>query len=618
MPRISIKVVGAQGQGVNSVGEMCAKGLKRAGYCVFGLREYMSVIKNGHSSYQLDISAEKIRSAQEKVELLVCFNHHGLKKNLRDLKSGGILLHQTLQWKFNDEDQEFINKNGISVLYLPTEDVLKKLQAKPVLSNVLITSVVWSLLGRSSDELKELVREQFGHKPDLLELNYVCINEGVKFFKGEKGKEKEENIKLPEPTDEWKEQLLITGSQAMGLGTIHAGCRAFFAYPMTPASPLLTFIADMQSESKMLVKQAEDEITAAQMMVGAMHMGTRAATATSGGGYDLMTETISLCGVSETPAVFVLAQRPGPGTGLPTWSAQGDLFMAVNAGHGEFPRLVMSVSDAEDCFVLMMEAFNYAEEFQIPVTVLTEKHIAESLFTVEQTDVERLTSNVSRGKLIADKKGLSMLKSGDRYAPEAPDGISARWLPGSDAPTYCAQSYEHTADGSFDESGENAKAQMEKRMKKIDALMKVLPDPELYMISDENAELRIKPTSPRIRGPGNSELDILVVSWGSNKNAILDSMQKEIFTTQEHASLHASNKKSSIAYLHYAYLWPLRTEKLQELFAKANKTILVEGNEQGQLGMLIRQECGLEFDQKLLKYDGRTFSLEEILSSLIS
>ncbi|MBU2213706.1 2-oxoacid:acceptor oxidoreductase family protein, partial [Patescibacteria group bacterium] len=166
MPRISIKVVGAQGQGVNSVGEMCAKGLKRAGYCVFGLREYMSVIKNGHSSYQLDISDEKIRSAQEKVELLVCFNHHGLKKNLRDLKSGGILLYQTPQWKFSDEDQEFIDENTISVLYLPTEDVLKKLGAKPVLGNVLITSVVWSLFGRSVDELKELVREQFGHKPD--------------------------------------------------------------------------------------------------------------------------------------------------------------------------------------------------------------------------------------------------------------------------------------------------------------------------------------------------------------------------------------------------------------------------------------------------------------------
>ncbi|MBU0766786.1 2-oxoacid:acceptor oxidoreductase family protein [Patescibacteria group bacterium] len=634
MSRVSLKIVGAQGQGVNSVGEMCAKGLKRAGYCVFGLREYMSVIKNGHSSYQLDISNEKIRSAQKKVELLVCFNHHGIKKNLHDLKAEGILLHQTLQWKFSEEDQKFIDENNISVLYLPTEDVLKKLNAKPVLGNVLIASVVWSLFGRSADELKELVREQFGHKPELLELNYVCIGEGASFLESDqpsprlrparKGKGKGEKICLPESSEKWKEQLLITGSQAMGLGTIHAGCRAFFGYPMTPASPLLTFIADMQSESKMLVKQAEDEITAAQMMVGAMHMGTRAATATSGGGYDLMTETISMCGVSETPAVFILAQRPGPGTGLPTWSAQGDLLMAVSAGHGEFPRLVMSVSDAGDSFSVMMDAFNYAEEFQIPVTVLTEKHIAESLFTVEQSTFNNQQSTINRGKLILDKKGLSMLKSGDRYASEAPDGISARWLPGSEAPTYCAQSYEHSADGSFDESGENAKAQMEKRMMKMAALRKVIPEPELLT----NSELRIKPTSPRLRGPGNSELkeelDVLIVSWGSNKNAILDFIQKEIFITQEQApvlsevegSSPASHKNTRVGYLHYTYLWPLRTEKLLELSSKAKKTILIEGNEQGQLGMLIRQECGLEFDQRILKYDGRAFNVDELFNLL--
>jgi 2-oxoglutarate ferredoxin oxidoreductase subunit alpha len=287
MSRISIKIVGAQGQGVNSVGEMCAKGLKRAGYCVFGEREYMSVIMNGHSSYQLEISNEKVRSTQEKVDVLVTFNHHGIKKDLKDIKENGILIHQTPQWKFGEEDQKFIDVNSIKVIYLPTEDILKKLNAKPVLGNVLITSVVWSLIERSSDELKEMVRERFGHKKDLLALNYLCIDEGVKFSGS--GSEK---VCLPEPDEKWKSQLLITGSQAMGLGAIHAGCRALFGYPMTPASPLLTFLAEIQGESKMLVKQAEDEITAVQMMVGAMHAGTRAMTATSGGGYDLMTETI--------------------------------------------------------------------------------------------------------------------------------------------------------------------------------------------------------------------------------------------------------------------------------------------------------------------------------------
>jgi len=581
MSRVSIKIVGAQGQGVNSVGEMCAKGLKRAGYCVFGEREYMSVIKNGHSSYQLDISNSHIRSAQEKVDILVTFNHHGIKRNLKDLKEGGILIHQTPQWKFEEEP-------NCKIIYLPTEEILKKLNAKPVLGNVLITSVVWSLLGRSADELKEMVKEKFGHKKDLLALNLMCIDEGSEFLKVKSEELKVKSVSLPEPDDRWKSQLLITGSQAMGLGAIRAGCRALFGYPMTPASPLLTFLADVQSESKMLVKQAEDEITAVQMMVGAMHAGTRAMTATSGGGYDLMTETISLCGISETPAVIVLAQRPGPGTGLPTWTAQGDLLMAVSAGHGEFPRLVMSVSDAEGSFSLMMDAFNYAEEFQIPVTVLTEKQIAESLFTTEVTG-NRL--EVRRGRLV-EGDGLKLLRATDRYDPDAPDGVSARWIPGSDAPTYCAQSYEHSPDGSFDESAENTVAQTKKRMNKMKALKKALPGPEVYRM--ESGKLKVESDFA-------GDCDVLVVSWGSNKNPILDAIE----------AIKAIEERS-VCYLHYTYLWPLKTEKLKELAAKAKKTILVEGNVQGQLGMLIKQECGLEFDERQLKIDGRAVAHDPI------
>ena len=570
---------------------MVGKGLKRAGYCVFGLREYMSVIKNGHSSYQLDISDDEVRSSQEKADAVVTFNHHGILKNLRDLKSGGILLHQTPQWKFGEDDRKFINENEIKVIYLPTEVILKKLDAAPVLGNVLITSVVWSMLGRPLDELKELVREQFGHKKNLLELNFKCIEEGAMF--------KNDNaagisITLPPVNDKWKDNLFISGSQAMGLGVINAGCRAFFSYPMTPASPVMSFIADMQGESKMLVKQAEDEITAAQMMVGAMHMGTRAATATSGGGYDLMTETISMCGVSETPAVFILAQRPGPGTGLPTWSAQGDLLMAASAGHGEFPRLVMSVSDAEDSFSLMMDAFNYAEEYQMPVTVLTEKHIAESLFTTDKSLVTRHSSLVKRGKLVIDEEGLNALKSTDRYSPSVSDGISARWLPGSEAPTYCAQSYEHSADGSFDESSENTVAQVNKRIRKMEALKRTLSDAELY--SGIGIHLR----------PESDSFDILIVSWGSNKNPILDAI----------TAAEVDEPLLRIGYLHYTYLWPLKTAKLMELSKKAKRIILIEGNRQGQLGMLIKQECGFEFDDRILKYDGRVFSSDELASAI--
>jgi len=580
MSRISFKVTGAQGQGINSVGEMCAKGLKRAGYCVFGYREYMSLIKGGHSSYQLDISNEKIQSTETKVDILVCFNHHGLKKDIEDVKEGGVILHQTPQWKFASEDQKIIDDRNITVKYLPTENILKELKARPILGNVLITSVVWGLLGRNHDSLKDLVREQFGHKGEnIVKKNFECIDAGAAYTEEEAADLK---LTLPDPNNQWSDHMLLTGSQAMGLGTIHAGCRMYVSYPMTPSSPLLTYLADMQNKTGMVVKQAEDEITAANEMTGAMMMGCRAATGTSGGGFDLMTETVSLNGVAENPSVFILAQRPGPATGLPTWTAQGDLLLAVGSAHGEFARLVVGVSDAEDCFSLMPEAFNYADEFQTPVIVMTDKQVAEALWTQPQYDQSK--SEIRRGKLVTETAELKKLKGEDRYDPNAKDGVSPRWLPGAEAETFCTQGYEHGRDGSFDETSENTIEQVDKRMKKMEALKNRIPEPELF--GDQNPET-------------------LIVSWGSNKGVILDSIKGN------------GKGEKGIGYLHYKYLWPMKTEKLKELSAKAKKTILVECNQQGQLGMIIKMDSGLDFNQRILKYDGRPFFVDE-LSSLLS
>lgn len=581
MSRIALKIVGAQGQGVNSVGEMCAKGLKRGGYCVFGYREYMSLIKGGHSSYQLDISPQPVRSSTTAVDIVVTFNHHGIEKNLRDLKPGGILLHQTPQWKFrNAEDQAFAKAHGIRLIELPTDVILKKLKAKPILGNVLISSVVWSLLGQPKEQLRALVQEQFGHKKDLLALNFACIDEG---FAARDVIAKDITIPLPEPDARWKDHLLLTGCQAVGLGIVHAGCRFYAGYPMTPSSPILTYIADKQNTTKMVVKQAEDEITAAEMMVGAMHMGTRAVTATSGGGFDLMTETLSLTGITETPAVFILAQRPGPGTALPTWTAQGDLLLAIGAGHGEFARLVLAASDTQDAFDLLPEAFNYAEEYQIPVIIMTDKHLGEALFT--QSAYNQNTATLKRGKLVTDPKELTTLQSADRYDPAAQDGVSKRWLPGSEAAVFCAQGDEHAPDGSVSEDAENARQQMDKRLKKMTALKKALPDP-VYT------------------GPAQPET--LLVSWGSNRGSILDALESDAL------------KKESVGYLHYQYLWPLKTERFASLAQSAKRTVIIECNHGAQLAGLLKQVSGREVEKRILKFDGRPFFFEELRDGILS
>lgn len=585
--RLSLKIVGASGQGINSIGEILAKGLKRSGYCVFGYREYPSLIKGGHASYQLDFSPTSITSSERTVDLVLTLNHHGLEENLTDLKPAGILVHSVSDWQWSVRAEKYIEEMGIAVVYIPVDDVLARLKAKPILSNVILSSFVWGLLNQKPDALKQLVTEQFGHKKDLLQLNMQSIDAGFE----ECEKHSDVRLELPKPNKKWVNQMLITGSQAMGLGIIHGGARVYAGYPMTPSSPLLSFIAEMQNETGMVIKQAEDEITAAQMMSGAMHAGTRAITATSGGGFDLMAETVSLDGIIENPSVFVLAQRPGPATGLPTWTAQGDLMLAIHSGHGEFARCVMAVSDSSDSFSLMPEAFNIAEEIQSPVIVLTDKHIAEALYT--QAPFDQKKTKIRRGKLVTDAAKLAKLKSTDRYSPKAKDGISPRWLPGSKAETYCAQGDEHDGAGTVDESAVNASEQMEKRMRKMEALEKMLPDPVLYVRGADGAIHESK-TIPN--------LDLLIVGWGSTKTTVFDLL------------LGPENKNRKIGYMHITYLWPLKKDFLVKALMKCKKSAVIECNFHGQLHQLIKQQTGLDLEGRVVQYDGRPLFIDDLVA----
>ncbi len=577
MSRISLKIVGASGQGIDSIGEIVAKALKRSGYCIFGYREYPSLIKGGHASYQLDISNEHIESTETTVNVLIALNHHGLQKNLTDLKPGGILIHDTANWKFTPEQQTLIDRLSLRIIELPIDGILAKLQARPILANVILTAFVWAVLGQDIEALKKMTLERFAKKKNLLDLNMRCIEEGFAF----KEKQPELVVAMPKPSNKWKNCLLLTGSKAMGLGAVRAGVRVYAGYPMTPSSPLLTYIAAIQNATGMAVKQAEDEITAAQFVSGAMFAGTRALTATAGGGFDLMTETLSMNGIIENPTVFVLAQRPGPGTGLPTWTGQADLMMAIASGHGEFTRCVMAVSGSGDGFQLMNDAFNIAEQYQISVIVLADKQITEALYTQEPYDQKQTV--IKRGPLVTDPEQLKKLKSTDRYDPQAKDGISARWLPGTEAATFNAQADEHDGEGTTVESSENAIAQISKRIRKGDALIKELPEPELI---------------------GCKKPEVLLVSWGSTRSVIVDLLEEEAM------------KEAKVGYLHYAYLWPLKTDLLMLLMKKAKKVILVEGNALGQLGMLIRQQTGMEIKDKVLKFDGRPFFIDELFKAL--
>lgn len=578
--RLTIKFAGESGQGINSTGEIITRALKFADFNTFAYREYPSLIQGGYASYQVDISQHEINSSSQYANVLVCISPKAIGPYLSTIADNGVLIHSVPELVLDKEQQEMIKSKNISVHYVNAVEIAVMQGGKPIMANVAIMGIVWKLMDQPLEHLLSRVKDRFSHKPELVDANLKVLEAGYStpFEIDDTHREhliltKALNYDPSKGGEQKDDYMVMTGNDAIALGALSAGLRAFYAYPMTPSTSILKFLADTYKETGVLIKQAEDEITAVQMTIGSMHMGTRAMVATSGGGFDLMTESISLAGITETPLVVVLAQRPGPATGLPTWTAAGDLEVAVYGGHGEYPKCVISVSDPIDAYTLTQEAFNIAEEFQIPVILLTEKQIAESLFLIKELPKP---TPIKRG--LTEETPQKLLKSSDRY--KITDlGISPRWLPGQSEATFKANSDEHDETGYSIEEAQPAKKMLEKRMRKLETLRDKLPEPVLH---------------------GNKDSDTIFVGWGSVKNTVLDVLQ-----------MYEGDQ--SYAYLHYEYLYPLKLDLLAQLHEEGKKIVLVENNQTGQLGKMIRQNSNITFHKQLLKYDGRPFFIEDIL-----
>jgi 2-oxoglutarate ferredoxin oxidoreductase subunit alpha len=571
--RFVVKIGGESGQGVNSVGEIIAKSLKETGYYVYGYREYPSLIKGGYSMYQLDFSDLPVNAPSSHCDLLLCLSRVSVRKYLTSLRAGGVLIHTLRMMEFSEDQQRFIDENQISVKEVAAEKIAVEAGGTVIMTNTVMTGVLLQMLGLGKELVTRILKEEFVKKPALLDQNVACLNLGYELDLSDVPQTKLHFAKKPVLDD----ALLLTGNHALALGAVSAGVRAYYAYPMTPSSSILSYLANWYHQTGMLVKQVEDEISVAEMALGSMFMGTRALCGTSGGGFDLMTETVSLAGITETPFVCILGQRPGPATGLPTWTAQGDLNLAIYAGHGEYPRAVLAASDIESCYLLLQQAFNIAEKYQIPVMVLTEKQIAESLFIVE-----KMPEPLPIERHLLSTAEVAEVQSTYRYA-YTENGISKRWFPGQSPAVFDGNGDEHLEDGSLTEEAEPVKAIYEKRMRKQETLLQELPEP-LYF--------------------GDTTPDFVFVGWGSTKHSILDAMaiaQKTVSTPK-------------IGYLHYEYMYPVRTETFKKLAEQHGQNlVLIENNYLGQLGALLTQETGYQFSQRLLKYDGRQFFVEEVL-----
>jgi 2-oxoglutarate/2-oxoacid ferredoxin oxidoreductase subunit alpha len=498
------------------------------------------------------------------------------------LEDGGVLIHGFDRWNkvIKDLVQQAEAKN-LTVIEIPAREIAESFGGSSIMVNTILVGFLFKILGLGLESLVESLTNQLSKKPQLLAINLDCAKAGYEFELSFDYSKISQQTLVTSALDQAlpKDSLFIDGNTAIGLGAIHSGCRVHYQYPMSPSTTVLISLANFAPKTGMMIKQAEDEISAAQLALGSMHSGTRALTATSGGGFDLMTETVSLSGMIETPLVIVNVQRPGPATGLPTWTAQADLNLVIHSGHGEYAKVVIACSNPTDCFDNIQNAFNVAEKYQVPVILLSEANIAMSSFTVPIFE---------QGK-IAIERGLidpSLVNSNKRYEITE-SGVSNRWLPASSDYVYFANGDEHTEDGSLDESLE-AQKMIAKRIRKQETILKDLPEPEVFG-ELENA-------------------DVSFVGWGSTKNTILDAIDQ----------VKLQNSNLRVNYLHFTYMFPLKTDKLLEFLSKNQNIILIEGNATGQLGELITTKTGIKLENRMLKYNGRPFYVEEVLDKVFS
>jgi len=358
-----------------------------------------------------------------------------------------------------------------------------------------------------------------------------------------------------------------------------SGLKFYSGYPMSPATTIMEFISSQADKYKIVLEQAEDEIAAVNMVIGANFAGARAMTATSGGGFCLMVEALSLAGMTETPVVIVVAQRPGPSTGLPTRTEQADLNLVMHAGHGDFPRAILAPGYPEQALSLMSKAFNLADKYQTPVIVLGDQHFGDAYFTVDELDLGGIT--IDRGHILTNQDLPSPLEY-KRYAPSE-SGISPRILPGQTRAVLYADSDEHTEEGHITESATVRNQMMRKRMQKLEGLSREIGPPEFYP---------------------SGQAELVLLGWGSTHGAIKEAVDK------------LNQNGIAAQMLHYSELFPINPRHLAAAGLRKSKIIAVENNFTGQFADLFSNATGLSVDQRILKYDGRPFTSREIVDRI--
>ncbi len=594
--RLSWMIGGPQGSGINASAEVFAKACSRAGLHVFANIEYHSNIMGKHSFYRVRVSEEPIRSHQDSADILVALDQETLAGDgdhrrwathyghLVDVAQGGGVVYDS-EIAFDPklsgrDDLRFYPVPFLEIIAAALGEVGKGDQARryEIMKNTVGLGASLALCDYPFDLVAQVILDGFkGKRAEVGQLNVRAAKLAFDHVRTHFGEDFPYTLK---PHGRPKARLLAKGYEVHAIAKLRAGCAFQTYYPISPATDESVFLEQNQRDFNLLVVQCEDEIASINMAVGAAHMGVRASTATSGPGFALMVEGIGLAAITEAPGpVLVMYQRGGPSTGLPTRQEQADLQFVLHPAHGDFPHVVVAPGDHHECFEDTFSAFNWAERFQLPVIVLSDKMLASSLATIDE--LKLLDGTIDRGERYGENGTHEYL----RYAL-TPDGISARSRPGLRGGQFWATSDEHDPDGHITEGVEMRTTMMRKRMGKLDSVAEYIPSARKLAL----------------HGPEGA--DLTVVGWGSTKGAILDAL----------AVLEEDG--ASVNFLQIRLMRPFPAREVSEILGRAKRTVAIEENYGGQLAQLIQEHTGARIDERILKYDGRPFSEDEVVTSL--
>jgi 2-oxoglutarate ferredoxin oxidoreductase subunit alpha len=567
-----IRVGGESGEGIVTIGEIFARIAAFSGLEVFTFRTFPAEIMGGHVMFQARIAATEVLSQGDACDVLVAMNDEGCERHIGELRPGGVLVYDSNATQPCIE--EFVSYP------IPVTDLARELDFMRG-KNLIMIGALTRLFGLPLDRGEAMVERRLGRYEGLLEKNLASFRRGADYVR-EHFPERPP-IYLEPPTTLTEERLVLTGNQAIALGALAAGCRFYAGYPITPATDIMEFLASLMPKVGGTLIQAEDEIAAITMCLGASFAGRKVMTATSGPGLSLMIESLGHASMTETPLVLVDVQRAGPSTGMPTKTSQGDLAMALYASNDDAPRFVIAPASVEDCFYQTVNAFNLAERYQMPVIILTDQAMAPRVGTVRPFRLDELQV---LDRIQPDLAALGDADGGYKRFQITPDGVSPMAIPGMRGAQYVAEGLEHLESGAPDYEPETHRRMMEKRFRKVETA---------------RADLR---TWDVVNRWGDPDAYIGILSWGSNQGAIREAMAR------------AAREGIRIAALFPKLLTPMPDQDIREFLRGKRVVIVPELNYQGQFAKVIEHR----YNQEVIhfnKYDGLPFTAADIYREIM-